>query len=81
MTTSISVTKARAGLSQLVGRAEDHHERIIITVHGKPAAALISAYELESMEETLDILSDPVAMRDLDQAQQDIDRGDVYPLV
>lgn len=39
------------------------HDRIIVTRNGCPAAVLISPEELESLEDTLELLSDPDAMR------------------
>ena len=43
-------------LSEVVDRLEREHGRIIITKHGHPAAVVISVDDLESLEETLDIL-------------------------
>lgn len=34
-------------------------ERVVITRHGKPAAVVISAADLESLEETLQVVSRP----------------------
>ncbi|MEO5854209.1 MAG: type II toxin-antitoxin system prevent-host-death family antitoxin [Nocardioides sp.] len=42
--------KARDRLSELVADVERTHERIYITVHGRPAAVLISADDLASLE-------------------------------
>ena len=43
-------------LSEVVDRLEREHGRIVITKHGHPAAVVISVDDLESLEETLDIL-------------------------
>ena len=32
----------KSHLSELVGRVHDHHERVTVTVHGKPSAILIA---------------------------------------
>lgn len=63
--------EVKAKLSEMVGRAQDHHEEIVITVHGQPAAVLLSVYEWESMRETLDVLADPDAMKALAEAEAD----------
>ncbi len=46
-------------LSEVVGQVEREHNRVTITQHGRPAAVVISADDLGSLEETLDILSRP----------------------
>jgi antitoxin YefM len=43
-------------LSEVVDRLEREHGRVVITKHGHPAAVVMSIEDLESLEETLDIL-------------------------
>ncbi|MFY9890630.1 MAG: type II toxin-antitoxin system Phd/YefM family antitoxin [Streptosporangiaceae bacterium] len=43
-------------LSEVVDRLEREHGRVVITKHGHPAAVVMSVEDLESLEETLDIL-------------------------
>jgi prevent-host-death family protein len=50
MTREISVTQARAELADLVSRVGYSGERILLTRHGKPLAALVSVGDLESLE-------------------------------
>ncbi len=52
------------------------HQRVQITKNGRSYVVLISAEDLESMEATLELLSDPEAMARVRQAQADIARGD-----
>ena len=65
MTTTLPLADVRDRLSPLVGSVESTHERIVITKNGRPAAVLISYDDLESLEETLDILSDSAALSDI----------------
>ena len=44
-------------LSEVVDRPERQHGRVVITNHGHPAAVLISVEDLESLEETLDVMA------------------------
>ncbi|MCC6338939.1 MAG: type II toxin-antitoxin system Phd/YefM family antitoxin [Acidimicrobiia bacterium] len=37
-----------------VDRVGRHHERVVVSRNGKPAAVLMSLADLESLEETLD---------------------------
>jgi antitoxin YefM len=67
----------RDHLSEFVDRAEREHERVVVTRNGRPAAVLIGYDDLASLEETLDILSDPEALADVRQAEADVARGDV----
>lgn len=67
----------RDHLSEFVDRAEREHERVVVTRNGKPAAVLIGYEDLQAMEETLDILSDPNALAEIREAQAEAARGDV----
>src|ERR687887_235166 len=53
MPKTLSLTEAKAKLSELVGDVADQQERVIVTRNGRPAAVLISPDDLESLEETL----------------------------
>ena len=58
MSETIPFTEAKAHLSELVDRTLREHERFIVTRNGVPAAVLLSPEDLESLEETVDILQD-----------------------
>jgi prevent-host-death family protein len=70
MPETLSLSSVKAHLSELVDRVEDQHERVVITRNGKPAAILISRDDLESLEETLSILSDPALMTQIHESEQ-----------
>lgn len=57
--TVTTLADAKARFSELVASAEATHERTTITKNGRPAAVIISAENLASLEETLAIMSDP----------------------
>jgi len=61
MNNVISLSNARATFPDLVSRVSTTMDRVTITVHGQPKATLISAEELESLEETAEILAIPGA--------------------
>jgi prevent-host-death family protein len=48
-----SLAEVRTQLSRFVDDVVKTHERVTITRNGKPAAVLISAEDLEALEETL----------------------------
>jgi antitoxin YefM len=74
---TLSVSEARTTLKTLVDRVDGTHERVTLTRNGRPAAVLISPDDLESLEETLAVLSDPALMRQLDEAKAAVAAGDV----
>ena len=71
-----SLAEAKAHLSELVARVGDQHERIIVTVHGRPTAVLLAVDDLESLEETISVLSDSAALRALGEADAELARGE-----
>jgi len=75
--TTQSLRTVRDRLSEFVDRANKHHERVVITKNGATAAVLMSADDLESLEETLAVLSDAAAMADLADADNSVASGDV----
>ena len=72
----ISISQARAKLPNLVEKVNKNMDRVVITVNGKPKATLISAEELESLEETAEILSVPGAFEDIKEGMEQIKRGE-----
>jgi prevent-host-death family protein len=55
-------------LSEVVERVEREHGRVVITKHGRPAAVVISVEDLESLEETLDVLDSEALLADIREA-------------
>ena len=72
----MSLAEVKAHLSELVGRVNSQHERVTVTVHGKPSAVLIATEDLESLEETLALLSDPETLRRLSASDAELARGE-----
>jgi antitoxin YefM len=62
-------------LSEVVDRLEREHGRVVITKHGRPAAVVISIEDLEGLEETLDVLSDPKLIRRVRKAEAEVASG------
>lgn len=54
----------------------DQHDRVTVTVHGKPRAVLLSVDDLESLEETIAILSDSEALRQLAASEAELGGGE-----
>lgn len=75
--TTLSLAEAKAHLSEVVNRVSTQHERITVTVHGRPSAVLLAPEDLERLEETIAVLADGDLVRDLAQAEADVAAGRV----
>ena len=52
MAHEVPVTQARAELAELINRVVYGGERVVVTRHGKPLVALVSADDLRRLEES-----------------------------
>jgi len=75
--TSESLRTVRDRFSEFVDRVQHHHERVVVTRNGSPAAVLISPQDLEGLEETLALLADSEALAELTEAERAYRAGDV----
>lgn len=73
---TFSLADAKAHLSRLVAEVSGQHERVYVTVHGKPSAVLLATADLESLEETIEILADADTMRRLRASDAEIAGGE-----
>ncbi|TQJ47485.1 type II toxin-antitoxin system Phd/YefM family antitoxin [Streptomyces sp. NBC_00080] len=60
MAYEIPVTQARAELADLINRVVYGGERVVVTRHGKPLVALVSAADLERLDELDKAAEEPV---------------------
>jgi prevent-host-death family protein len=60
MAYEIPVTQARAELADLINRVVYGGERVVVTRHGRPLAALVSAADLERLEQPQDAEGDEI---------------------
>jgi len=63
-------------LSEVVDSVEREHGRVVITKHGRPAAVVLSVDDLESLEETLDVLASQPLLDDIRESLGELDRGE-----
>ena len=68
----MSLADVKNRLSEVVDRLEREHGRVVITKHGHPAAVVISVEDLESLEETLDIMDNAGLLSDIRQSLTDL---------
>jgi prevent-host-death family protein len=75
MNVTLPISEARSKLTKLVDLADSLCQKTLITVKGKVKAAIVNADELEAMEETLEVLSDPKTMKAIRQGEKEIKEG------
>jgi antitoxin YefM len=71
----IAISDFRSRLPDLIDRVNERLERLIITVSGKPKAVVISLDELESLEETAEVLTTPGILPALKKSKKEIKEG------
>ncbi len=74
----LPLAEVKNRLSEVVEQVETQHARVTITKHGRPAAVVISADDLESLEETLRVLSDPELLAQVRASRAE--RAEAVPL-
>lgn len=72
---TVSVTEAKAHLSELVDDAASTHQQVAITRHGRPVAVMVATEELEELKETIFWLSQPGIREDIAEADEAIAAG------
>ena len=80
MADTLPFSEAKAHLSELAERVEVQHERILVTRNGRPSFVLVSPDDLDSLEETLDVLRDPELVASLERSRGEAARGESSPL-
>lgn len=75
MSESIPFTQAKAHLSEIVDRVLREHERFLVTRNGRPAAVILSPEELESLEETVEILQDRKLLESIRRSRREAAAG------
>src|SRR6478609_106449 len=74
---TLPLSEVKARLSEIAEEVAATHERVQITRNGREYVVLLAAEDLESIEATLELLSDPDAQSRLASAERDIEQGDV----
>ena len=75
MADTLSLAAVKDRFSEIVDRVNKRHDRVIVTRNGVPVVVVVSVEELESLEETLEILSDRDTVAALRESDQQIAEG------
>ena len=77
MTMTMSLKQARSRFSTLVDKADRLSERFIVTKNGTPKAVVMGAREFESWVDTVELFSNPKAVKALQQGLKEAKTGKV----
>jgi antitoxin YefM len=76
----IAISDARTNLPDIVSTIHANLDRAVITVNGQPKVAIVSIDELESLEETAEVLAIPNIKKDIQKSRKQIKNGQYTPL-
>lgn len=68
----LSLADVKNRLSEVVDSLEREHGRVVVTKHGRPAVVMMNVDDLESLEETLEILSSRALMDSIRSGEDDV---------
>jgi antitoxin YefM len=71
----LSLADVKNRLSEVIEKLEREHGRVVVTKHGHPAVVMLSVEDLESLEETLEILSNTALLEAVREGQRDVAAG------
>ena len=80
MSNLMPISDVRTNLPDLVNRVSKDLDRVIITVNGQPKAILVSSEELESLEETAEVLAIPGSKVSIKKGVSQAKKGEGIPL-
>lgn len=80
MSEPLSIEDARDNFSELVESVTKRRERVTVRTPGGEEVVLMNAEDLESLEATLEILSDPEARESLERSRAEAAAGLAEPL-
>jgi prevent-host-death family protein len=76
MTETLPLATVKARFSEIVDRVARQQERVVVTRNGQPAAVLLSPDDLESLEETLAVMSDRSLTTQIRESEKAAARGE-----
>lgn len=73
---TLSLSDAKARLSELAEEVHRTHERVQVTKNGHSYVVVMSVEDLASIEATLELLADPEAQERVLASQREVERGE-----
>ncbi len=76
----VPITQAKAKLLDMVRQLQGTNDTIAITKNGVPEVVLLSMKKFNGLLETIDVLSDPAMMEQIQASSQDVKTGNLIDL-
>ncbi len=76
----VPLSEAKARLSEIADEVYRTHDRVQVTRNGREFVVIMSAEDLESLEAMIELLSDPAAVAEIEEAEAQIRRGEYTTL-
>jgi len=73
---TISITEGRKKLFKIVKEIQKPDTYYEFTIEGEPRVILMSKDEFDSIMETMEIMSDPRIMKDIEKAEEEYKKGE-----
>ncbi len=73
---TLPLSEVKARLSEIAEDVDRTHERVQVTRNGREYVVLMSSADLASLEATVELLSDPAALRRVEDAEAAIKAGE-----
>jgi len=70
----LPLREVKARFSELVDQVSRTHERIVVTRNGRPAAVLVSPDDIDTMQETLEVLANRDLLEQLVESRDEMRR-------
>jgi prevent-host-death family protein len=67
---TLPISEVKARLPELVRGVDEREEEVVVTRKGRPAAVLVGYEEYTRLRETLEVLTDPVLMRQIRESRR-----------
>lgn len=74
---TLPLSEVKARLSEIADEVDRTHERVHVTRNGREYVVLVSAADLDSLEATIELLSDAPAVARLQAADDAVAAGDL----
>lgn len=69
MAKTLSLSEVKTRLPELVAGVQEREEEVVVTKNGRPAAVLVNVDEYARLKETLEVLSDPALMKQINRSK------------
>lgn len=74
---TLPLSEVKARLSEIADEVDETHERVYVTRNGRDFVVLMAKEDLDALEATLELLSDPTGLERVVEAERAVAAGEV----